>query len=241
MSKPNNMKKTLTVIILLFSYLTYAQTGEKNFIDQNYIEVAGTAEMEIVPDQIFLKILINEKDIKGKSNIGEIESLMTDKLTEIGLDVKRDLAIIDLSSNFKYYFIKEKKIYITKEYELKVLDANTAGKVIQELEKFSISNISVSKVDHSKMTEFKMEVKLSAIKAAKEKAEALVAEIDQSIGKAIYIQELGNLRVISSLANMASNIMIRGSRSSENELYQAEIEFEKIQLQYSILVRFELN
>ena len=146
-AKQDNMKKTLTIIILFFSSLTYAQTGEKNFIDQNFIEVTGTADMEIVPDQIFLKVLINEKDIKGKATFEEMEDLMINKLTEIGLDVKKDLAIIDLSSNFKYYFIKEKKIYVTKEYELKVSDANRAGKVIQELEKISISNISISKTD----------------------------------------------------------------------------------------------
>ena len=240
------MKKTLTIIILFFSSLTYAQTGEKNFIDQNFIEVTGTADMEIVPDQIFLKVLINEKDIKGKATFEEMEDLMINKLTEIGLDVKKDLAIIDLSSNFKYYFIKEKKIYVTKEYELKVSDANRAGKVIQELEKISISNISISKTDHSKMAEFKSDVKLSAIKAAKTKAGALATEIGQNIGKAIYIKEFDDIRVVNSLAGrvaglQVSNITIRGYRSSEGEIYQAEIEFEKIQLQYSVLVRFELN
>jgi len=240
------MKKSLTIIILLISSLIHAQTGEKNFIDQNYIEVSGTADIEIIPDQIFLKIIIHEKEIKGKTTIDELEKLMIDRLIEIGLYVKKDLAIIDLSSNFKYYFLKENKIYISKEYELKVKDAKTAGLVIQELDKLYISNISISKVDHSKINEFKNQVKINAIKAAKEKAQALVSEIDQNIGKAIYIKELDNIRIINSLSGkvsgvQVSNISIRGARSNETLFYEPEIEFEKIELQYSIMVRFELN
>lgn len=43
----------------------YGSNGGKNFIDQNYVEVTGTAELEIVPDEIYLRIVISEKD-KGK-------------------------------------------------------------------------------------------------------------------------------------------------------------------------------
>jgi len=113
--------------------------------------------MEVVPDEIFLKITINEKEAKGKTSIEELEKSMIEKFEAIGLDVKEDLAIIDLSSNFKYYFIKEKKIYMSKEYELKVRDAKTAGIVIQELEKLFISNVSISRVDHSKIIDYKKE------------------------------------------------------------------------------------
>lgn len=246
MPKKINMKKSITIIILLITSLTYAQTGEKNFIDQNYIEVTGTADMEIIPDQIFMKIIIHEKEIKGKMTIDELEKSMIDKFIEMELNVKEDLAIIDLSSNFKYYFLKEDKIYISKEYELKVEDARTAGLVIQELDKLYISNITISKVDHSKIDGYKNQIKMNAVRAAKEKADALVSEIDQTIGKAIYIKELDNIRIINSLSGkvsgvQVSNISIRGARSNETLIYEPEIEFEKIELQYSIIVRFELN
>ena len=56
------MKLTTLVLCLFLSWgISRAQTGEKNFIDQNYIEVTGTAEMEIVPDEIYLKIVLSEK------------------------------------------------------------------------------------------------------------------------------------------------------------------------------------
>ena len=244
--KKKNMRKLFTIIMLVITSLTYSQTGEKNFIDQNYIEVTGTADMEIIPDQIYMKILIYEKEIKGNTTIDELEKSMISKLSEIRLDVNKDLAVIDLSSNFKYYFLKENKIYLSKEYELKVKDAKTAGLVIQELEKLNISNITISKVDHSKIDQFKNQIKINAIKAAREKAEALVYEIGQSVGRAIYIEELDNIRIINSLSGkvsgvQVSNITIRGAMSDEVVQTEPEIEFEKIELQYSIMVRFELK
>ncbi len=105
------MKTTLTILSLFISILAFSQTGEKNFIDQNYIEVTGTAEMEIVPDQIYLNIILNESDIKGKITLENLEKSMIKKLDTLGIDLNKDLAIIDLASNFKYYFIKENKIY----------------------------------------------------------------------------------------------------------------------------------
>ena len=127
-----------------------------------------------------------------------------------------------------------------------VKDAKTAGLVIQELDKLFISNVTISKVDHSKIDEFKNQIKVNAVKAAKEKAESLVSEIDQSIGRAIYIKEIDNIRIINSLSGkvsgvQVSNISIRGARTNETSIIEPEIEFEKIELQYSIMVRFELN
>ncbi len=237
------MKPTLTILSLFISILAFSQTGEKNFIDQNYIEVTGTAEMEIVPDQIYLNIILNESDIKGKITLDNLEKSMIKGLDTLGIDLNKDLAIIDLTSNFKYYFIKENKIYQSKEYELKVIDAITAGEVIQELAELGISNVSISRVDHSNIKEFQQQVKLNAIKIAKEKANELVMAIDQSLGRALYIQELDNLQIINRLsgkvAGVSANMIVRSADGVESSL--PTIEFEKIKLQYSVLARFEIK
>jgi uncharacterized protein len=92
------MKYTALLIVLL-PYLTFSQ-GDKNFIDQNYIEVQGKSEMEIIPDMIYLRILISEKDSKNKTSITEIEKQMIAKLEGMGFNLQKDLAIKDLASNF---------------------------------------------------------------------------------------------------------------------------------------------
>ncbi|GAP43365.1 uncharacterized conserved protein YggE, contains kinase-interacting SIMPL domain [Lentimicrobium saccharophilum] len=234
------MKKTLFGILLLIPSFAFAQSSEKNFIDFNYIEVTGKAEMEISPDLIYLKILLNEKDNKNKISISEMEQQMADKLSEIGIDISKDLLVKDISSNFKYYLLTKNEILLAKEYQVIVRDAKTASKVFIELEKIGISNVSIDQLDNSKITEYRKEVKMEAIKAAKEKAQSLAMAINQDIGRAIYIQELNN----SYVDNRASNFVVRGYASSNiygSRASDLDIDFEKIRLEYSILCRFELK
>ena len=68
-----------------------------------------------------------------------------------------------------------------------VHDAKTAGKVFIELQKLGISNASINRVENSKITDYRREVKIAAIKAAQEKAKALALAINQDIGRAIYV------------------------------------------------------
>ena len=231
---------------ILISTSINAQTGEKNFIDQNYIEVTGKAEIEIVPDQIYLKIFLNEKEFKNKQSIVEIEKLMIEKLTEIGIDTEKNLAIKDFASNFQFYWLGKSDIFVTKEYQLLVHDTPTAGKVFVELEKIGISNITIDKLDHSKIREYRKEVKVDAIKAAKEKASDLAMAIDQNIGRALFIEEIerNNNYISNTLSGKAAGVTIRSSRSSGNSFLDSrtlDVEFEKIKIEYSILCRFELK
>lgn len=233
------MKQIIFILLTVFSVTSFAQIGEKNFIDQNYIEVTGQAEMEVVPNEIYLQILINEKDYKGKQEVQQLEKSMIDKLTEIGIDVSKQLVIKDMASNFQKYWLRGAETNSIKEYQLKVTDAKTAGRVIQELEALGISNISIEKVDHSEIEKLKTEVKVNAVKAAKEKAVALTNAVSQNIGRAIYIQEINN-QIYRAQMSSVSNMVVRDVAKMEAD-QQPDIEFEKIKLEYSILVRFAME
>ena len=240
-SKRKTMKR-LILVLLVIPFLTYGQTGDKNFIDQNYIEVTGSSEMEISPDLIYIKVLINEKDNKNKTPLADRENRMISKMKEIGIDINKDLLVKDISSNFKYYWLTKSEILLAKEYQILVRDGKTASKVFIELENLGISNVTIDRLDNSNIQKFRKEEKIDAIKAAKEKAESLATAIGQSTGRAIYIQEL------EGVAPAVSNrIMIRGASSiSNSSLYgsrapEPDIDFEKIRLEYSIICRFELK
>lgn len=236
------MRTIFLIALTVLSGNCFSQT--KNFIDQNFIEVTGKAEMEIIPNEIYLRIVLNEKDFKGKENLDEVEKSMINKLREIGIDVAKDLAVKDIASNFKSYWIKASEIKTIKIFQLKVTDAKTAGSVFQALESVEISNITIERVDHSEILDFRQQVKVEAIKIAKIKAESLTNAINQTCGKAIHIQELNNHQVYNDMqgyaAGATSNIIIRGVSSFSMEK-APDIEFETIKLEYSILVRFEIN
>ena len=237
--------KTHLIFILfsLFSIATYSQQLGKNFIDENYIEVTGKAEIEITPDEIYLKIIISEKDNKGKQTLEELEKSMIYKLRTLNVDIDKNLTVHDISSNFKNYWLGKTDIFTTKEYQVLVNDATTAGKIFRELESLNISNITIDKLSHSEIEKFRQEVKIEAVKAAKVKAKSLAGAIDQTIGKALLIQEIDDLRTLQGYNPGVSNtIMIRGSSS----LYGSRapepiIEFGKINLEYKILAKFKLE
>jgi len=238
------MRHLIFSLLFLSSTLLIAQTGGKNFIDQNYIEVTGKAEMEIAPDEIYIRILINEKDFKGKT-LSDIEKSMYEKLKELGIDISKDLAIKDFVSNFQYYWFIKADPRLTKEYQLQVHDAQTAGSVFIELQKLGISNASISRIENSKIIDYRREVKIAAIKAAQDKAKELALAINQDIGRAIYIQEIEiNNRNLSGSNATISNIAIRGYSSQNtygSNMPGPDIEFEKIKLEYNMLVRFDLK
>lgn len=231
------MKKLFFALCLVMSIAVSAQTGTKNFIDQPYIEVTGKAEMQVVPDEIYLNILINEGDDK-KTELEAKEKSMYQTLKSLGIDVEKDLAVKDFASNFNNRWLKKDEIQTSKAYQLIVHDGQTLSMVFMELEKISISNITIVHVDHSQKEAFRKDVKVKAIKAAKEKAVYLAQAIKQDAGNAIYILEQNNTFYRPQVASNA--IMIRGTGSVKKESLP-EIEFEKIKLESTMLVRFELK
>lgn len=235
------MRKIFLIALTTFTMSVYSQTGETNLIIQNYIEVTGKAEMEIVPNEIYLKVIIDEKNYNGKKDLKEIEKLMIDKLIEIGIDVNNKLVVKDIVSNFGDYWINKTKINSIKEFQLIVNDAKSAGLVFQELESLGISDISIEKIEHTEIQKFRKKVKVQAIQAAKDKATSLTNAIDQNIGNAIYIQELNNINNPQVAIPRFSNVALLVDPFEAERDMEHNIKFEKIRLEYSILVRFELT
>jgi len=203
------MKILCLLTLLLVSSLVFSRT--KNFIDLPYIETTASIDTAVTPDRIYLTILISEKDSKGKLTLEELENKMAEKLESIGVDLKKQLVLADLSSNFKRYFLKQQDVLKTKSYTLLVYDAKTAGSVIVELENEGISNVHLDRTEYSKMEELKMALKSKAILKAKQNALAMSAPLNQKIGNAIYISDQGNhSELATGLAGRMAGIVVQG-------------------------------
>jgi uncharacterized protein len=233
------MRNTFLLCLLLLATTSFAQYGAKSFIDFPYIEVNGKAEKEITPDEIYLNIQINESDSKGKLTVEQQEKEMLKKLKDLKINIEKQLSVKDFSSNFQKYLLKKTQIQTSKEYQLLVHDGATVARVFMALESIGISNISIERVDHSEMERFRREVKIEAIKAAKEKAEQLSIAIGQSIGKAIYIQEIETYNPRMLQSNVAGIAMRKSFDMAMEEV--PNIEFEKIFIEYTVHTKFELK
>lgn len=239
----------LITLLLLLSTTTkvFSQTTTNDQIDQPFIEVTGTAEKEIIPDEIYIAITIRDRNEgKEKITIEKQEEDLKEALKSLGIPLDY-LFLSDANANYVRVKLNKKDVVTKNEYVLKVGDALTVGKVFEKLDDLKIIEAYVSRVSHSKLQDYKKEVRIMAITAAKDKADYLLKAIGQETGKAIRVHEPN-----TSYRMDDSNLNVRGGRSEANYYYvdglkmnsidsDKIIQFEKIKLQSSIYVKFEIK
>ena len=231
------MKRNVILLLAVFLSWSAMAQAQKNFIDQNYIEVKGLAELEVVPDEIYLNIHLDEEDTKNKESIEVLEKQMFVALKKAGINLEEQLSVSDFASNLQNHFFQRADMKKSKDFELLVHDSKTLGKVFVELDKIKISNISILRVDHSEIEKYRKQVKINAVIAGKEKAVALAEAIGQKVGKAIYINE-----VSSPYGRQMVNTMMRvKSESFESAMGVPDLDFQKIKLEYSVMISFALE
>ena len=109
------MKRSIYIILFSLTFYTLP-AQEKNFIDENYIEVAGRAEKEFAPNKITLEITISEKETRGKGSIDAQERELFRRFKRIGIDLNRDVQIKDITTSLEKYLLKKNAILMTKSY-----------------------------------------------------------------------------------------------------------------------------
>lgn len=229
------------VLIILFTFCGSLTFAQKNFIDQPYVETSAKVDILVVPDKIYISILLNEADSKNKKSVEELEKTLESTLKSLNINTEKDLSLLDLSSDFKKYFMKGQNVIKSKMYSLIVGDAVTAGKVLAELESAGISNVNIERTEYSKAESLIWELKEKAVRKSQITAERLAKPLNQRIGKAIYISD-GNI-VSNALQGQAVAIRIRGMSS----LYGARAadpiytEFEKVKFEVEVNVKFLLE
>jgi hypothetical protein len=130
----------------------------------------------------------------------------------------------------------------------------TSQQVIQlfsVMDSLAISNAYISKYSHTKMEEYKKQIKINAITAAKEKAQYLLSAIGEKAGKAISVHETNGFVTIEdglvsrenreygrfSNSYAQSNVSMGGS---DFEGLDDGISQKTIKLHYNLQAEFEI-
>lgn len=238
------IRRLASALLILFSCLqSLGQVVNSDLSCQPYIEVIGTAEKEVVPNEIYIGIVIKERyENRVKLSIESQEEKLRTALVAIGIDIS-NLYLSDADAGYVRVSWQTKDVLEKRNYTLKVSDAASVGKVFQELEKLQISDAFISGVSHSDIDELKKEIRISAIKAAKEKADYLLNALGEETGKPIFISENKNdvvqLRAPAfegAISYRMSEMIDKVSTTPENV-----IQFQKIKLSANILVRFTIK
>lgn len=229
------------ILSLLLASVNFGFSQGKNFIDMAYLETTAMVDTFIKPDVLYLNILIQEKDEKNKISTEELEARMIQKLKSLGIEVEKQLTLVDLGSNFKKYFIKPKDILKDKSYELKIFDTQTAGKVLLGLEEVGISNVNLGRTEYSLMEEVKLDLKSKAVAKAKKQADYLLKPLDQKVGRAIHITEKYQTD-FDQFNGMLNEVVVTGYAGRSKQNYEPPaIEFKPIHVQSEVSVKFVID
>lgn len=238
------IKQALLFTLTSIACLSHGQ-NQPAVEEKPYIEITGVAEQEIIPDQIYINIVIREKyENKEKITIENQEEKLKTALKEINIQTS-NLYLSDANADLVKIKFRTKDVLTKKDYILKVSNATSLGLVFQQLEKLEINDAYVSKVSHSKIDSLRKEIRIAAIKAAKTKADYLLSAIGEQAGKALVVRESNNSDDNYNYRN-TSNTRVSSYQNARflddsDKSEDNDIQFQKIKIQSSIYVKFAIK
>ena len=233
----------LVVALAFFSFTSFAR--ERNPYPRT-ITVSGSAEMEVTPDEIYVQVYLKEYDKKGGGKIA-IDKIRQDFLTAVrslGLpDTAVTVSRYDANNYNPWWRKKNRKEELHASITYQVMLRNTAqiDRLVDLLDDNATQNFYISRTTHSRLDEFRKNLKMQAVKAAKEKAQYLAGAVNENIGVAVTINEPGEYYQ-PYYGDMASNMRMKAEVAQSNAAPdQPQADFKKMKLRYDVSVVFELK
>jgi uncharacterized protein YggE len=244
------MKKYIAILSALTLMLGACHHEHKGV--NRTIEVTGSAEKEVTPDEVYYGITLTEY-MKGKLKVTmpELEAKLIKKAESIGIK-KEDVQVENAYMyNYNYYYYdyyynrKHENYLATKTFVIKINSADNIEKLLNGGDSLSFSSAQVQKFDNSKIKEYRDSLKIQALKAAKKKAEMLLSSIGEELGEVISITEIeptennysyyGYYGSFGTLSNTESN------ESSSNRTESNTAAFKDMKLRYEMKVVYSIK
>jgi hypothetical protein len=245
--KINAMNKLLTLTLLLFSFAAMAQVPANPY--PKTITVNGSAELEIVPDEIYVQVDLKEYEKKGqgKQTIDRIRQDFLSAVRSLGLpDSAITIAGYDGHHGNPWWRKKNKlkdELYASIAYQVKLRNSAQVDQLVDKLDDAATQNFFVQRTSHSRLTELRKQLKIQAVRAAKEKADYLATAVNESIGVAVTINEPAEFYQ-PYYGNAMANVRMRGVTMEQDAAgapEQAQADFRKIKLKYDVTVVYALK
>lgn len=215
-----------SVIISQFNYGQNLQTSP-------FIEAIGTAEKEITPNEIYIGITLKEKmEGRNKVTIEQQEKLLFEQLKKQSISLEQ-LQLSDAASQELTLRKKTNQLISQKEYELKVSTIEEVNRALDAFDAANIKSSYIAEMTHSNIEEYRKEVKILALQAAKNKATYLLESINQKVGNALEVVEVSDVRA----SNVGSNV----AYSYKLEESDHQISIKPITIKFSMKAKFEIK
>ena len=213
--KIKDMKKVFLLAFVLFAWSMVVNAQES---DGKYIEVTGSSEIEVVPDEIHFLIQIKEywqEEYTGKSN--KEEDFRTKvPLAMIEKDLRRSLRKIGIADDAirtqeigDYWRQKGKEFLIGKQLGIRLTDFEQINSIIRSVNTWGLESMRIGKASY------------------------LVETMGQELGEVIRIVEPVDNNISRYLPFQAQSNVSMGTAATE--------QYRVIKLRYEMTARFAIK
>ena len=224
-----------TSTLLTFLLLSLVSAGQ-NALTAKKITVVGAAEMELTPDEIYLRITLKEYlDGKKKITIDRLESSLVKGLKKAGID-ENNLTVENVYGyNWNWKKRRSEEFLATKSFRLKLPDLKKVDPLLATLDERGVNQVNVTDYTHSELERHKRELKLRALQNAKQQATFLLNGIGEELGPVLEIHEVkrGPQPPVMYRAEMM--------QAADATSYQSDLEFKTITIHSEIEAVFEIQ
>jgi uncharacterized protein len=235
------------LIIALLTLLSISSFGQETKYPKT-INVNGTAEMEITPDEIYVQIELREYDKKGSGKV-DIQSIRNNFLTAV-----KSMGIADTNVTIQAYSGWDGNIWYYKKnkkqnpdmkagitYWVKLNSTAKMDELVNKLDDEATQNFFIAKVSHSRIQEFRKQLKIQAVRSAKDKAIYLADAINEKVGEAITINEPNEVGNYPQPMYRTANVSMMEQKMAGDVAAPMNVDFKKIKLQFDVNVVFALK
>lgn len=237
------MKQFLTTLALCL-FLTTGFTQLNNPYPKT-ISVSGSADMEIVPDEIYAVVTLKEYEKRGtgKIDLEKIKAEFLNNCKNIGLTDSSVTIASYGGTNYEWWRKKKNKdeLMASISYQVKFSTSKKMDELVEKLDDDATQSFQVTRVSHSKIKEYRKELKILAIKAAKEKGGYLASAINEGLGDAVTIVEPEEYLTPEYRENNISQLSNTAFLQDAQNGPLMGANFKMIKLRYEVKVVFALK
>jgi hypothetical protein len=205
----------------------------------------------VIPDEIYVQVDLREYKKKGEEKT-ELEKIKNDFLASckaVGI-ADSNIAVASYDGyNMANLWRRRKKdpeLLSSIAYQIKFNNTRMIDDLVTRLDDEATNNFSIIKTSHSKITEFRKQLKISAVKAAREKAAYLSESVNEQVGQAITIvepEEYMNSDVQAGRykSNVAFNENFSMKEARAYGINDNGVDYRRIKIRYEVKVLYALK
>ncbi len=213
------------------------------------ITVTGTAEMEVVPDQIYVQIVLREYQKRGEDK-KELDMIKNDFMSAYKAAGLPDsvISIVSYTGYNNYYWLRKKKkspdLFAGITYQVKFSNSRDMDALVDKLDDEATQSFTIVSTDHSQIVDFRRQLRIDAIKAAKNKAIYLTEAINEKVAGAITVKEpeTSTVNYANGITGKVSGLnVVSPSYYKSDGLKSFDIDFKSFKLRYEVTVVFAIQ